>query len=404
MRVAPARAAHRPGSGARRARAGVHAACPSRARRARSARRPSPRRVPSEPVTSRVMASTRWAWPSRGLGERRGGRSESIAVRPGHRARARDPRRHRASLRQPRRHRALVGGPRTGGRDVARGTSGDGRLGRLQQLRRVDRLWCRDLRVRCRALGPGRRLLAEADRIVGSPEASFLYRASYVMELLACRGDPGFESLWERVRRLTVGSPARGQPGRRPPGRSSCTSPSLTARRRHGVRSRGPQARRSRWGPASGPASWRSSRPGRWQTWLGPPVWLRMRSPSRGGRPDGAAWSPRGHLARAARRSARAARPASFDGTRNRWPPSVPAWREPTTRDSGRRSPWAGMPSSGPSVRPWLVGGRPRQRKPLATEMRRRVPSARLIGSPRRSGQGHSRHNSNAWRGAFVYA
>ena len=51
------------------------------------------------------------------------------------------------------------------------------------------------------------RLMAEADRVSGSPEGSFLYRASYVMELMACRGDPGFESLWERVRRLTVGSP-----------------------------------------------------------------------------------------------------------------------------------------------------------------------------------------------------
>jgi DNA-binding CsgD family transcriptional regulator/tetratricopeptide (TPR) repeat protein len=45
------------------------------------------------------------------------------------------------------------------------------------------------------------RLMAEADRVVGSPEATWFYRTSYVMELLAYRGDPGLGSLWERARR-----------------------------------------------------------------------------------------------------------------------------------------------------------------------------------------------------------
>ncbi|HKZ90789.1 MAG TPA: AAA family ATPase [Candidatus Limnocylindrales bacterium] len=51
------------------------------------------------------------------------------------------------------------------------------------------------------------RLLAEADRMAGSPDGSFVYRASYVMELMACTGDPGFEALWERTRRQAGGSP-----------------------------------------------------------------------------------------------------------------------------------------------------------------------------------------------------
>jgi DNA-binding CsgD family transcriptional regulator/tetratricopeptide (TPR) repeat protein len=50
-------------------------------------------------------------------------------------------------------------------------------------------------------------LLAEADRIVGSPETATFYRAAYSMEFLAATGDPGFEALWEHVRRTVLGSP-----------------------------------------------------------------------------------------------------------------------------------------------------------------------------------------------------
>ncbi len=50
-------------------------------------------------------------------------------------------------------------------------------------------------------------LLAEADRIVGSPETAMVYRAAYSMEYLAGTGEPGFEALWERVRRTVSGSP-----------------------------------------------------------------------------------------------------------------------------------------------------------------------------------------------------
>jgi DNA-binding CsgD family transcriptional regulator/tetratricopeptide (TPR) repeat protein len=50
-------------------------------------------------------------------------------------------------------------------------------------------------------------LLAEADRIVGSPETAMVYRAAYSMEYLAGTGDHGFEAIWERVRRTVSGSP-----------------------------------------------------------------------------------------------------------------------------------------------------------------------------------------------------
>jgi DNA-binding CsgD family transcriptional regulator len=50
-------------------------------------------------------------------------------------------------------------------------------------------------------------LLAEADRIVGSPETAMVYRAAYSMEYLAATGDPAFEALWERVARTVLGSP-----------------------------------------------------------------------------------------------------------------------------------------------------------------------------------------------------
>jgi DNA-binding CsgD family transcriptional regulator len=49
--------------------------------------------------------------------------------------------------------------------------------------------------------------LEKADRIVGDPETATIYRASYAMELLACLGDPGFEALWERIRRVVAGTP-----------------------------------------------------------------------------------------------------------------------------------------------------------------------------------------------------
>lgn len=49
--------------------------------------------------------------------------------------------------------------------------------------------------------------LEKADRIVGDPETATVYRASYAMELLACRGDPDFEALWERIRRVVAGTP-----------------------------------------------------------------------------------------------------------------------------------------------------------------------------------------------------
>ncbi len=51
-------------------------------------------------------------------------------------------------------------------------------------------------------------MAAEASRVTGDPEGVFVYSASYLLELLACRGDPGFEALWDRVRRRTAGAPA----------------------------------------------------------------------------------------------------------------------------------------------------------------------------------------------------
>jgi DNA-binding CsgD family transcriptional regulator len=51
-------------------------------------------------------------------------------------------------------------------------------------------------------------MAAEAQRITGDPEGVFVYASSYMLELLACRGDPGFEDLWQRVRRRTAGLPA----------------------------------------------------------------------------------------------------------------------------------------------------------------------------------------------------
>jgi ATP/maltotriose-dependent transcriptional regulator MalT len=52
------------------------------------------------------------------------------------------------------------------------------------------------------------RILAEADRVGGSVEAQFIYRAAHVLELLAARGDETFEATWERARRMIQGLPA----------------------------------------------------------------------------------------------------------------------------------------------------------------------------------------------------
>ena len=51
----------------------------------------------------------------------------------------------------------------------------------------------------------GARLLKEADRVAGGDVASFLYRASYVMEYLACSGDPAYD--------VTLGACAPGDAG-----------------------------------------------------------------------------------------------------------------------------------------------------------------------------------------------
>jgi ATP/maltotriose-dependent transcriptional regulator MalT len=57
------------------------------------------------------------------------------------------------------------------------------------------------------------RILAEADRVGGSVEAQFLYRATYVLEFLAARGDEGFGETWERARRLIERLPASDHHG-----------------------------------------------------------------------------------------------------------------------------------------------------------------------------------------------
>jgi DNA-binding NarL/FixJ family response regulator/tetratricopeptide (TPR) repeat protein len=53
-----------------------------------------------------------------------------------------------------------------------------------------------------------RDLIKQADRIDGAPAAVFIYRASYVAELLACSGDERFEPMWERALRMTREAPA----------------------------------------------------------------------------------------------------------------------------------------------------------------------------------------------------
>jgi tetratricopeptide (TPR) repeat protein len=50
-------------------------------------------------------------------------------------------------------------------------------------------------------------LLARADRTAGSTEGTYVYRASYVAEILACRDDDRFGPLWERASRLILERP-----------------------------------------------------------------------------------------------------------------------------------------------------------------------------------------------------
>jgi DNA-binding CsgD family transcriptional regulator/tetratricopeptide (TPR) repeat protein len=56
-------------------------------------------------------------------------------------------------------------------------------------------------------------LLARGDRMAGSSESSSIYRASYVSEILACRGDEAFEPLWARSYPLIVERPPAGNHG-----------------------------------------------------------------------------------------------------------------------------------------------------------------------------------------------
>ena len=57
------------------------------------------------------------------------------------------------------------------------------------------------------------RLLAEVDRSAGSSDGTYAYRATYVMELMACIGDPGLGALWERTRQLMIERPASDNHG-----------------------------------------------------------------------------------------------------------------------------------------------------------------------------------------------
>ncbi len=50
-------------------------------------------------------------------------------------------------------------------------------------------------------------ILARADRLAGHTDGTYVYRASYVLELMACRGDEAFEPLWERARKLVLERP-----------------------------------------------------------------------------------------------------------------------------------------------------------------------------------------------------
>lgn len=51
-------------------------------------------------------------------------------------------------------------------------------------------------------------LVARADRMIGSMSSAYLYRAAYVTQLFACRGDERAEALWERAYRPMLEQPA----------------------------------------------------------------------------------------------------------------------------------------------------------------------------------------------------
>ncbi len=50
-------------------------------------------------------------------------------------------------------------------------------------------------------------LVEKADRTLGAEVGTFLYRAIYVAELFACRGDERFEAVWERASRMIMDTP-----------------------------------------------------------------------------------------------------------------------------------------------------------------------------------------------------
>ncbi len=57
------------------------------------------------------------------------------------------------------------------------------------------------------------RLLVEADRMASPGDGTLAYRATYVLELLACRGDEEAASLWPRVRTMVSQGPLRDNLG-----------------------------------------------------------------------------------------------------------------------------------------------------------------------------------------------
>jgi DNA-binding CsgD family transcriptional regulator len=50
-------------------------------------------------------------------------------------------------------------------------------------------------------------LVEKADRTLGAEAGTYLYRALYVAELFACRGDERFDAIWERASRLILATP-----------------------------------------------------------------------------------------------------------------------------------------------------------------------------------------------------
>ena len=51
-------------------------------------------------------------------------------------------------------------------------------------------------------------LVERSDRTLGAEVGTYLYRAMYVAELFACRGDERFDKMWERASRMIVDTPA----------------------------------------------------------------------------------------------------------------------------------------------------------------------------------------------------